>query len=204
MSSNRTDPKKFQQEMSHFLQSDFKNAASKHDDVVRCSNANRMTENLYCDSERCEDNTCVPRNISLCQKVDVINRIEDDPYDTNELSSTIKYLSDTCSVHHCMLSGSVDSNHNCDIMHYQQHKQISQSYMCSIYNLWRIRTNKSLSLLVTKNVGTQWKNCFWRIFLISFVILSLCATICSADSNQCAVGLKTPGSKFYSKNFSNL
>ncbi|PBC29205.1 Cytokine receptor [Apis cerana cerana] len=56
-----------------------------------------------------------------------------------------------------------------------------------------IKTNKSLPLLITNRVGTQWRNCFWRIFLIPFIILLLCTTICSADPNQCAVGLTTPG-----------
>lgn len=195
MSSNRADPK---QEMFQFLQSDFRNA-SKHDDVVRCLNASRMTKTLCCDSEKCENNnTCVSKNISLSQKINVINRIEDDPCDTTEFSATIKCSSDTCSVYHSMLSENVNSNCNCDIMHYQQHKQISQSYMSSIYNLWRIRENRNLPLLVTKKVGTQWRNCFWRIFLIPFILL-LCTTICSADPNQCAVGLKTPGSKFLIK-----
>lgn len=199
MSSNRADLKKSQQEMFQFLQSDFRNS-SKHDDVIRCLNASRMTKTLYCDSEKCENNICVSRNISLSQKINVINRLQDDPCDTTEFSATIKCSSNACSVYHSMLSENVNSNCNCDVMHCQQHKQISQSYMSSIYNLWRIRENRNLPL-VTKKVGTQWKNCFWRIFLIPFIILLLCTTICNADPNQCAVGLKTPGSKFLIKAF---
>ena len=199
MSSNRADSKKSLQEMFQFLQSDFRNA-SKHDDVVRCLNASRMTKTLCCDPEKCENNNiCVSRNISLSQEIDVINRIQDYPCDTTEFSATIKCSSDACSV--SMLSENVNSNCNCDVMHCQQHKQISQSYMSYIYNLWRIRENRNLPLLVTKKAGTQWRNCFWRIFLIPFVILLLCTTICNADPNQCAVGLKTPGSKFSIKAF---
>ncbi|XP_043508865.1 cytokine receptor [Frieseomelitta varia] len=191
MSSNRAAPKKSQQEMFQFLQSDFRNA-SKRDDVVRCLNASRMTKTLCCDSEKYENNNiCVSRNVSLSQKIDVINRIQDNPCDTTEFSATIKCSSDVCSV--SMLSENVNCNCNYDVMHCQQHKQISQSYMSSIYNLWRIRKNRNLPLLVTKKAGTQWRNCFWRIFLIPFIILLLCTTICNADPNQCAVGLKTPG-----------
>ncbi|XP_017766074.1 PREDICTED: cytokine receptor isoform X2 [Eufriesea mexicana] len=192
MTSNSADSKKFQ-EMFQFLQLGFKNA-SKHDDVVRCLNTDRMTETLCCDSEKCENNsTCVPRNTSLLQKVDIVNRIEDDPCDTIEFSTTVNYSSGISSVNHRILRKDVNFSCNCDIMHCQQNKQISQSYLCSIHNLWKIRTDKRLPLLITKKVGTQWRNCFWRIFLIPFVILLLCTTICSADSNQCAVGLKTPG-----------
>ncbi|CAL7946416.1 unnamed protein product [Xylocopa violacea] len=193
MSSTKADPKRLRQEMFQFLQPGFKSAL-KHDNVNKCSNECRITETLCCGSEKCENNSArVTSTICLPQKVDIINRIEDDLCDTAEFSITIKYSSGICSVNHCMLSKDVNSNCNCDIMYCEKRKQISQSYLCSIYNLWRVKADKSLPLPITKRVGTQWRNCFWRIFLIPLIVLLLCTTLCSADSNQCAIGLETPG-----------
>ena len=79
------------------------------------------------------------------------------------------------------------------MMQCEKHKQVSSSYTRSdTRDSWRTLADKNLLLPITKRVGTQWRNCFWRTFLIPFVIL-LCATLCNADSNLCAIGLKTPG-----------
>ncbi|CAK9799872.1 Cytokine receptor [Anthophora plagiata] len=193
MSSTKADPRGLQQEMFQFAQSDFK-SASKHDDADGSSDVYRMKETLCCGLEKCENNsTRATRNTCLPKKEDVINRIEDDFRDTADFLAPIEYSSGVCSVNNCTLSEDVNFNCNCDIMHCLKHKQISQSYLCSIYNLRRVRADKNLPLPITKKVGTQWRNCFWRTFLIPFVLLLLCATLCSAESNQCAIGLKTPG-----------
>nr|XP_034172692.1 uncharacterized protein LOC117600854 [Osmia lignaria]XP_034172693.1 uncharacterized protein LOC117600854 [Osmia lignaria] len=192
MSSTKADPKRLFQEMFQFLQSSSK-SASEHD-FNRSLNVDRLTETLCSDSEKCKNkNTLSTNNIRLPQKED-INRIKNDLCDTAKCSASIKYSSDICSINHCMLSGDVNFNSNCDIMNYQKHKKISQSDLCSnIHNLRRIQTDKSLLLPITKKIGIQWRNCFLRTFLIPFVILLLCTTLCNADSSQCAIGLKTPG-----------
>lgn len=202
MTLTEADPKSLLQEMFQFLPIGSK-STSKHDDVDRFPNERKMVETRCCGSERCENNnTCVIRNTCLCEKGDVINRIEDDSCNAVEFSATTKYSAGVSTVDHCTLSEDVNYNCNCDIMHRQKRKQISQSYSCSIRNLWRIRAEKNLPLPITKKVGTQWRNCFWRTLLFPLVVLLLCTTLCGADSGQCAIGLKTPGSKFY-RNCSN-
>ncbi|XP_017887788.1 uncharacterized protein LOC108629550 [Ceratina calcarata] len=193
MPSIKADSKISKQEMFEFLKSSFK-STSKHGGVDRCSDVHKMTETLYCSSEKCENNsTCVTNNTCLPVKAGIINRIGDDLCDTAGSAATIKYSSCICLVTHCVLSEDVNFNCNCDIMHHQKPKQISRSYLCSIHNLWRIKSDKNLSLPITKKIGTQWRNCFWRTFLIPFMVLLLCMPISNADSSQCAVGVKTPG-----------
>nr|XP_003707987.1 PREDICTED: uncharacterized protein LOC100878272 [Megachile rotundata]XP_012151607.1 PREDICTED: uncharacterized protein LOC100878272 [Megachile rotundata] len=193
MSSTKADPKRLFQEMFQFSLSTAK-STSEHD-FDKSLNVHRITETLYSNSEKCKnDSTFSTNNTCLPQKEDIINRIKNDLCDTAEFSATIKYSSDICSINHCMLSKDVNFNSNCDIMNYQKHKKISQSYLCSnIYNLRRIQADKNLLLPITKRIGIQWRNSFLRTFLIPFVVLLLCTTLCNADSNQCAIGLKTPG-----------
>ncbi|XP_076379609.1 cytokine receptor domeless isoform X2 [Megalopta genalis] len=188
MSSTKADPKRPVQEMFRLSRSDTE-IASKHD-VSRSLDIHRMREILCCDSEHCKND--ISNNLPV--EKDILNRIENESCDTAECSTSINYSTGICLLNHC--SSNKDVNRftcNCDIMCCQKQKQISNSYVCSnTYNSWRTRADRNLLLPTTKRVGTQWRNCFWRTFLIPFIVLS-CTLLCSADHNECAHGLKTPG-----------
>ncbi|XP_053977661.1 uncharacterized protein LOC128875796 [Hylaeus volcanicus] len=193
MSSTKASLKRLLQEMFQFSLSDSK-GASRHD-IVKSLDVHRMTETLCCDSEKCENKSNhVITNTCLSQEKDIFNRIENELRDTAETGVIVKYSSDVCSVNHCISREDVNQCIcKCDIMHCPKQKKIVNNYVCSnTCNLWKTQANKLLLLPITKKVGTQWRNCFWRQFLISFIIL-LCTTLCNADPNQCAVGLQTPG-----------
>lgn len=197
MSSTKAGFKRLLQEMFQFSPSDSE-SASKHD-IVKSLDVHRMTETLCCDSEKCENKSNhVISNICLSKEKNIIDRIENELCDTAEISAILKYSSEVYSINRCMSSKNVNCCIcNCNIMHCQKQKQVSNSYVCfNTCNLWRSQVYKHLLLPITKKVGTQWRNCFWRTFLIPFIVL-LGTTLCNADPNQCAIGLKTPGSKFY-------
>lgn len=186
MSLTEAGPKRLLQEMFRFSLSDSE-SASKHD-VDRFLDVRRMTETLRFDSEKCENkNTCPPQKD--------VDRIENESRDAAEFPAAIKYSSGVCSVDPCISENVNCFICNCGMMQCEKHKQVSSSYTRSdTCDSWRTLVDKNLLLPITKRVGTQWRNCFWRTFLIPFVIL-LCTTLCNADSNLCAIGLKTPGSE---------
>ncbi|XP_076178162.1 cytokine receptor domeless [Ptiloglossa arizonensis] len=193
MSSTKAGFKRLLQEMFQFSPSDSE-SASKHD-IVKSLDVHRMTETLCCDSEKCENKSNhVISNICLSKEKNIIDRIENELCDTAEISAILKYSSEVYSINRCMSSKNVNCCIcNCNIMHCQKQKQVSNSYVCfNTCNLWRSQVYKHLLLPITKKVGTQWRNCFWRTFLIPFIVL-LGTTLCNADPNQCAIGLKTPG-----------
>ncbi|XP_043257067.1 uncharacterized protein LOC122399986 isoform X2 [Colletes gigas] len=193
MSSTKVCLIRLPQEMFQSTLSDSKSAL-KHD-IVKSLDAHRMTESLYRVSEKCESKSNhVKSNVCLPQEKGTIDRIEIKLCDVAEISAIIKHSPGACSIDRCVYGEDVNRCVcNCDIMHCQKQKQISNSYVCSnTCNLWKARVYEHLLLPITKKVGTQWRNCFWRTFLIPFIVL-LCTTLCNADPNQCAIGLKTPG-----------
>ncbi|KZC12905.1 Cytokine receptor [Dufourea novaeangliae] len=155
-------------------------SATKHD-VARSLDVHRMRQTLSC-------------NNHLLVEKDTLNRIENEFCDTAECSANTEYSSGICLLNRCISIKDVNCfTCNCDIMHCQKQKQISNSYVSSKkYNFRRTPAHKNALLPITEKVGTQWRNCFWRTFLIPFIIV-LCASLCSADTSQCAIGLKTPG-----------
>ncbi|XP_076245773.1 cytokine receptor domeless [Calliopsis andreniformis] len=191
MSSTKAGPERLLQEMFQFSLSDLESTL-KHD-VDRLLDVHRMKETLCCDSEKCRSKSIHIENDTYPSEKD-IKGIENELYDRAEVSATVRYSSNRCLVDCCISSESVnDVDCNCDVMHCQNHKQVLNSCVCSnTCNLWRTLADKNLPPPIRKRVGTQWRNCFWRILFIPFITL-LCTTFCNADPNQCAIGLKTPG-----------
>ncbi|XP_031844734.2 cytokine receptor domeless isoform X1 [Nomia melanderi] len=192
MSSTKADPKRLLQEMFQSSLSGWESVL-KHD-VARSSDVHRMTDTLCCDSEQCKKHDEHDISNNLPVENDSVNRIQNESCNAAECSAAIEHSSRICLLNRCVSSKDVNRFIcTCDIMHLEKQKQISNSYVCSnTCNLRKAPADRKLLLPTTKKVGTQWRNCFWRTFLISFIVL-LCTSLCSADLNQCAIGLKTPG-----------
>ncbi|XP_076280238.1 cytokine receptor domeless isoform X2 [Lasioglossum baleicum] len=188
MSSTKADSERPVREMFRISLSNTE-IALKHD-ASRSLDVCRMTETPCCDSKRCKNGI----SNNLPAEKHILNRIENESCDTAECSASIDYSSGIHSPDHCTSSEDVNRfTCNCDLMHCHKQKQISNSYACSdAYNSRRTRADRNLMVPTTKRVGTQWRNCFWRTFLIPIIVLS-CTLLCSADPNECAHGLKTPG-----------
>ncbi|XP_066588811.1 uncharacterized protein [Prorops nasuta] len=124
--------------------------------------------------QQCEQNTFVQtKNLKEC-------RLSDNTMSFDKCFEPLHRKND-CSPH---CHDTMDSkNHNIITMYW--------SYFSECFKLLNVITAKSTFKLGQRG-DAHWKNHAWRTFCVLFISLML-ATVCSADSNECAPGLKTHG-----------